>query len=134
MPLTPATLPRHELIGLTVRVAAASNPDLVGIEGEVVMETTRTLTIESREASPDADGRTESGEGERVRPARNGVPRADRAGRAREKTVPKAGATFEFELPAETDADEAAVVTVEGDRLVARPARRTERTGDSKWR
>jgi len=94
MPLTPATLTRHELIGLPVRVAAASNPDLVGIEGEVVMETTQMLSV---------------GRGERV------------------WQVPKADATFAFDIDGET-------VTVEGDRLVARPARRTERTGDSKWR
>jgi len=112
MPLTPATLPRHELIGLDVAVAAASNPDLVGISGRVVEETTKTLSVE---------------DSERVWPARNEVPRGDRAGKAREWQVPKADATFEFDLDGQT-------VTVEGERLEARPARRTERTGDSKWR
>ncbi|AQL43551.1 ribonuclease P [Halorientalis sp. IM1011] len=97
MPLTPATLTRHELIGRPVRVVAASNPDLVGIAGEVVMETTRTLSIEGSTA-------------ERV------------------WQVPKGDATFEFDLPG------GETVTVEGEQLVARPARRTERTGDSKWR
>jgi ribonuclease P protein subunit POP4 len=96
MALTPATLTRHELIGLPVRVAAASNPDLVGIAGEVVGETTRTLSVEGSES--------------------------------RVRQVPKADATFAFTL------DDGETVTVEGDRLVARPARRTERTGDSKWR
>ncbi|MDG5775727.1 ribonuclease P protein component 1 [Haloarculaceae archaeon H-GB2-1] len=94
MPLTPETLPRHELIGLDVTVAAASNPDVIGIEGKVVTETTRTLGIEG----------------------------ADRVWH-----VPKDDATFEFALPS-------GVVTVDGSRLVARPARRTEQTGDSKWR
>jgi len=42
--------------------------------------------------------------------------------------VPKAVATFEFRLPGSS------VVTVEGERLVARPARRTEHTGDTQWR
>ncbi|MEF8807476.1 ribonuclease P protein component 1 [Natronomonas sp.] len=42
------------------------------------------------------------------------------------KQVPKADATFRFEL------DDTAVV-VEGDRLVARPARRTELKGGSLW-
>ena len=102
MPLTSATLPRHELIGLPVRVAAASNPDLVGVAGEVVMETTRTLSIA-----------------------------ATVSGVERVWQVPKADATFEFTL---ADGDDTQVVTVEGERLVARPARRTERTGDSKWR
>ncbi|MFT4891484.1 MAG: ribonuclease P protein subunit POP4, partial [Halobacteriales archaeon] len=45
MPLTPETLPRHELVGLPVRVADAPNPDLVGIEGRVVRETMRTLVV-----------------------------------------------------------------------------------------
>jgi ribonuclease P protein subunit POP4 len=102
MPLTPATLPRHELIGLQVEVATASNADLIGIAGRVVQETTKTLTVE------DTQGGTE-----------------------RVWQVPKGGATFEFRIPADGDTQ---VVTVEGERLESRPARRTERTGDSKWR
>ena len=94
MPLTPETLPRHELVGLDCEVVAASNPDAIGISGTVVMETTQMLTIEG----------------------------ADRVWH-----VPKDSATFAFALPTET-------VLVEGDRLVARPARRTENTGDSLWR
>jgi len=42
--------------------------------------------------------------------------------------VPKADATFVFELPS------GQTVRVEGERLVARPARRTANAGDSKWR
>ena len=95
MPLTPETLPRHELVGLDVEVVAASNPDVVGISGRVVGETTQTLAIEG----------------------------ADRVWH-----VPKDSATFAFTLEADT------VVRVEGERLVARPARRTENTGDSQWR
>jgi ribonuclease P protein subunit POP4 len=97
-----ATLPRHELAGLTVRVAAASNPDLVGIAGEVVDESTNTLLVRS-------------GAGDAV------------------KRVPKAAATFEFRLPDCAGATPA-YVTVDGERLVARPARRTETTGDNTWR
>lgn len=100
--VTPETVVRHELVGLSTRVAAASNADLVGIEGRVVEETTRTLGIESRRSDGDS---------------------------GHEKSVPKAGTTFEFRLPG-PGAD---VVTVEGDRLVARPARRTERGGGSAW-
>jgi len=44
----------------------------------------------------------------------------------RARTVPKRGATFEFALP---DGH----VLVEGNRLVARPARRTETAGGSIW-
>jgi len=46
MPLTPETLPRHELVGLDCEVVAASNPDVIGISGTVVMETTQMLTLE----------------------------------------------------------------------------------------
>jgi ribonuclease P protein subunit POP4 len=95
MAMTPETLPRHELVGLDVEVADATDPSTVGIAGTVVAETTRTLAIEG----------------------------ADRVWH-----VPKAGTTFEFALPA------AGTVSVAGDGLVARPARRTEATGDSKWR
>jgi len=97
MTRTPETLVRHELVGLDARVVAASNPDLLDIDGEVVIETTSTLHIE-------------------------------RADRARAKQVPKAGTTFAFDLP------DGQTVRVEGERLVARPARRTEHTGDSTWR
>ena len=48
--------------------------------------------------------------------------------RDRTRTVPKDAARFEFTLPG------GSVVTVDGDRLVARPARRTEQRGDSPWR
>jgi len=114
---TPETLARHELVGLEVRVVAAANPDLVGVGGTVVGETTNTLRIERDD---------------RAWPARTTRPRdasrEDRADDARETQVPKAAVTFEFAL------DGGQRVRVEGDRLVARPARRTEHTGDSTWR
>ena len=94
MPLTPETLPRHELVGLDCEVVAASNPDVIGISGTVVMETTQMLTLEG----------------------------ADRVWH-----VPKDSATFAFDVDGQT-------VSVEGERLVDRPARRTANAGDSKWR
>ncbi|MEF8784094.1 MAG: ribonuclease P protein component 1 [Haloarculaceae archaeon] len=94
MPLTPETLPRHELVGLDAEVIEASNPDLVGIRGEVVAETKQTL----------------------------GIERGDRVSH-----VPKAGVTFAFTIDGER-------VRVDGERLVARPARRAEQTGNSQWR
>ena len=110
--LTAETLPRHELVGLHVRVADSSDPTLVGCEGEVVSETTNTLVVNV------ADERREG---------------------SRSVRVPKAVATFEFRLDGDcvgrrptTEAD-SEYVTVDGERLVARPARRTERTGDSRW-
>ncbi|WP_251343067.1 ribonuclease P protein component 1 [Haloplanus halophilus] len=127
MPLTPETLPRHELVGLRVRVVESTNPDSVGIGGRVVDETMRTLVIE----------------GDRVR------------------RVPKRGTTFEFALPRTDEAADAekasgttlelpsetagrtgqsagcegvAYVTVDGARLLSRPALRTEKAGVSTWR
>ena len=97
MALDPATLPRHELVGLDCAVVEATDPGLVGIAGEVVRETTNTLGIES-----------------------------SRDGRVRQ--VPKEAATFRFVL------EDGQRVVVEGERLVARPAERTERRGDSIWR
>ncbi|MFC4551977.1 MULTISPECIES: ribonuclease P protein component 1 [Halorussus] len=127
MPLTPENLTRHELIGLPVRVVDAANPSLVGIEGRVVAETQGTLSVES---------------GSRVR------------------QVQKQGSTFEFaitdepadrgnrsgtasELGSETagvragqsgSCEGAAYVTVDGSRLLSRPALRTEKSGESQWR
>jgi ribonuclease P protein subunit POP4 len=105
MSRTPATLSRHEVIGLSARVSDAANADLVGIDGTVVAETTKTLSIEGGE---------------------------------RTWQVPKAGATVAFSLPGgdagDPDVGDAAVVAVEGERLIARPARRTERRGESTWR
>ena len=95
MALTAETLVRHELVGLDVRVVSASNPDVIGVSGEVVTETTRTLGIET-------DGQVSH--------------------------VPKESATFEWTLPS------GEVVRTADERLLARPARRTEQTGDSRWR
>lgn len=44
------------------------------------------------------------------------------------KTVPKTGATITFALPDTADA-----VSVEGDRLIARPARRTQANRGTIW-
>ncbi len=134
MALTPETLPRHELNGLPVRVAESDDPGTVGLEGIVVIETTNTLQIEVRD-----DG------GSRV------------------VQVPKSGSVFEFAITddaadlekgsgttskladsqpdsSESCSDESdragegvAYVTVDGSRLLSRPARRTETNGDSPW-
>ena len=133
MALTPETLPRHELNGLPVRVVESDDDSRVGLEGRVVIETTNTLSIEIR----------------------NG-------GESRVVMVPKSGSTFEFAItddaadfpkesgtmskladtqPAGTEqsdtadsaGEDVAYVTVDGSRLLSRPARRTETSGDSPW-
>jgi ribonuclease P protein subunit POP4 len=129
MALTPETLTRHELVGLHARVVESTNPDAVGISGHVVGETMGTLSVE----------------GDRV------------------WQLPKQGTTFEFalprprtdeaadaakasgtapELPSETASrtgqsagcEDVAYVTVDGARLLSRPALRTEKAGVSTWR
>ena len=92
--MNPTTLPRHELAGLHAEVVESRNADLVGIAGDVVDETMRTLVV---------------------------------AGASGTKQVPKAAATFRFHLNDER-------VIVDGERLIARPARRTETTTPDKWR
>jgi len=110
MPVTPASLVRHELVGLEVSVVAASNPDLLEAQGEVVLETTNTVGITRTDAG------TESAAGD------------DADGSDRVSHVPKDGTTFAFTLPS------GELVEVEGRRLVGRPARRTENTGAHTWR
>lgn len=113
MALTPETLPRHELIGLKVEVVDATSPDYVGISGCVVDETADMLVIEG----------------------------ADRV-----RKVPKRVATFQFVLPDESAESrkgsgtvsepcgkDSAYVTVDGARLLSRPAERTETRGDTLW-
>ncbi|MCU4752884.1 ribonuclease P protein component 1 [Halobacteria archaeon AArc-curdl1] len=146
MALTPETLPRHELNGLPVRVVDSDDADRIGIMGRVVLETTKTLSIELC-VPPEADRW-----------------RCDEAGERRENgdsrvlTVPKSGSVFEFaitdeaagdekslgtaskladtqpaDFPADCAGEDVAYVTVDGSRLLSRPARRTETKGDSPW-
>lgn len=131
MTLTPETLPRHELVGLHARVVESTDPSRVGIEGEVVRETMRTLVLDT-----DRDG-SDSGN------AASGA-----------RQIPKRTTTFEFRLTDEaavsakdagtaskpaggtrqTTGEDVAYVTVDGVALLSRPATRTENGVDSKWR
>lgn len=154
--LTPETLPRHELVGLRVEVVEASDPGMVGIAGRVVSETANTLVIEGR-VGPEA--RCErGGEAAGQEPSREWqVPKAgttfefaltdeaapDReaggtASELRSETAGE-GVAGDDSSPAtgagQSDRCEGvAYVTVDGARLLSRPARRTETGGASKWR
>ncbi|RQG91347.1 ribonuclease P [Natrarchaeobius halalkaliphilus] len=148
MALTPETLPRHELNGLPVRVVESDDPSRVGLEGRVVIETANTLSIEVC-VPPETD-----------RWRDDAVERTD--GESRVVMVPKSGSVFEFAITDDAAGDEkspgtaskladtqpgvhelsttpdgagedAAYVTVDGSRLLSRPARRTETNGDSPW-
>ncbi len=122
MPLSPETLPRHELVGLHVRVAESTDPTRVGIEGRVVRETMRTLVVRSSS-------------GERV------VPKAGSTFEFRLDDTDEAAAGLKAAGTASepvsgethTAGDGAAYVTVDGRLLLSRPARRTETGVDSKW-
>ena len=186
MALTPETLPRHELNGLTVTVVDAANPDLVGIAGRVVVETrgtlhvddgsrvrqvqkqgatfqfvlpgddtktatagpvaARTYTDERSSATPErtddrsgmhpertdeAAGRREATGGASKRESETSAVRRRQSGSPGGSS--DAGADTESALASE-DCEGATYVTVDGARLLSRPARRTETTGDSKWR
>ena len=158
MALTPDTLTRHELNGLPVRVADAANPDLVGISGRVVVETMKTFHVDDGRrvrqvpkegscfefaitnaedaarasvtpAADEAAGAAEASgsvsqlgtETAGVRPGKSGPsapPRSQGRGASHERS---------------DECDDTVYVTVDGARLLSRPAARTERGGDSTW-
>ncbi len=144
MALTPETLPRHELNGLPVRVVESDDPGRVGIEGRVVIETTKTLSIESQDRDrvltvPKSGSvfefaivDTDDAAGDEKSPGTasklaNTQPvddvfadRADDTVGDRDRHDHGAG-------------EGVAYVTVDGSRLLSRPARRTETNGDSPW-
>jgi ribonuclease P protein subunit POP4 len=153
MALTPETLTRHELNGLRVAVADAPNPDLVGICGRVVGETMRTLRVAVGSGDASSDGRDSASA------ATSRVKQVPKRGSTFEFELPFGGDAPECtdeaadaekasgtasKLRSETAGGSeagqsgrcqgAAYVTVDGTRLLSRPALRTEKTGDSLWR
>jgi ribonuclease P protein subunit POP4 len=161
MALTPETLTRHELVGLHVQVVDAPNPDLVGIRGRVVRETMRTLFVERSAATDDAavvDGDRDAADDGEPRvwqvPKRGAtlefaIPSqpADEPARTDEAAGDREAPGTASERPADTAGrrgvagqsrgrEDVAYVTVDGDRLLSRPALRTEHAGagDTTWR
>ena len=156
MALTPETLTRHELNGLRVAVADAPNPDIVGIAGRIIGETMRTLRVavgsgDGRDGVS-TDGRDTSVDESRVKqvpkrgstfefelPSGGDAPTCtDEAADAAK--APGTASELRSETAGVTDAGQSgrcqgvAYVTVDGTRLLSRPALRTEKTGDSLWR
>jgi ribonuclease P protein subunit POP4 len=162
--MTPETLTRHELNGLRVEVVDASNPDYVGIAGRVVVETRGTLHVDdgsrvrqvqkqgatfqfalpgddrktatagpvaARTYTDEAAGRREATGGASKRESETSAVRRRQSGSPGGSS--DAGADTESAQASE-DCEGATYVTVDGARLLSRPARRTETTGDSKWR
>ena len=148
MALTPETLTRHELNGLRVAVADAPNPDLVGICGRVVGETMRTLRV----VVGSDDGRDTSVDESRVKqvpkrgstfefelPPQDTTPgctdeAADAAKASGTASKLRSETAGGFEAGQSGRCQGVAYVTVDGTRLLSRPALRTEKTGDSLWR
>ena len=160
MPLTPETLTRHELIGVPIRVADAPNPDLVGLSGRVVSETMQTFVVatpsgEKRvpkagttfemavvptadQTADDTDEAAAAGVAEATPDTQSGV--RPTAGSPFELGEDTAGVRPRQSWPSGCSAnhrggcENGVYVTVDGSTLCSRPAARTERTGDSKWR
>ncbi|WP_254768878.1 ribonuclease P protein component 1 [Salinilacihabitans rarus] len=153
MALTPETLPRHELNGLPVRVVESDDPGREGIEGRVVVETTNTLSIEVC-APPEAErwrgdetaDQREDCESRVVTVPKSGstfefaitddaADLAKGSGTASElaDTEPAAAPEDRSSTAADSAGEGVAYVTVDGSRLLSRPARRTETRGDSPW-
>ncbi|WP_306058805.1 ribonuclease P protein component 1 [Natronococcus wangiae] len=153
MPLTPETLPRHELNGLPVRVVESDDSARVGLEGRVVIETTNTLSIEVRD---DGESRVvmvpKSGSTFEFAITDDAADSTKESGTASKLADTQPGGTEQSDAPdraggiaagCRDDApprgrrraagEDVAYVTVDGSRLLSRPARRTETNGDSPW-
>ncbi len=48
MPIEPANLVRHELIGMKVKVKKSTNKSQIGLQGTVIDETYNTIKIETK--------------------------------------------------------------------------------------
>ncbi|MFC6824363.1 ribonuclease P protein component 1 [Halopelagius fulvigenes] len=139
MALTPETLTRHELNGLRVEVVDAANPDLVGIAGRIVVETMRTLHVDtgSRVSQVPKQGATLRFEIPSATDPDTGSVRTDEAADAEKAsgTASKLPSETAGGLAGQSDGCQgAAYVTVDGARLLSRPALRTEKAGDTTWR
>ena len=143
MALTPETLTRHELVGLHARVVESTNPDAVGISGRVVSETMRTLVLEGDRvwrlpkqgttfefALPRTD---EAADAEKASGTTSEL-RSDTAGAFAGQSDRPAAETAAASRRDAEDCEGVAYVTVDGTRLLSRPALRTEKAGDSLWR
>jgi len=135
MTLTPETLPRHELVGLPVRVVDSPDRSQVGIAGRVVSETTNTLVIEvvsGTKRVPKGGRRFEfrliDEAAARARSASDAAPASRRRNRK------GAGTASEPDSRGGAPGEDVAYVTVDGDILLSRPALRSENGVESQWR
>ncbi|OLZ40061.1 ribonuclease P [Natrinema saccharevitans] len=153
MALTPETLPRHELNGLPVRVVESDDSSRVGIEGRVVIETTKTLSVEIRDngesrvvmvpksgsvfefaITDDAADLTKgSGTASKLADTQPGATERSAARDRADGDAVSCRGDDPSRDPRHAAGEDVAYVTVDGSRLLSRPARRTETNGDSPW-
>ena len=150
MALTPETIARHELTGLPVRVVESDDPGRIGIEGHVVVETTNTLRIEvesvdgSRVATVPKSGTvfefaiTDDAAGDGKSPGTTSKlanTQPDSTGESDRAGGDAAGCRGDDSSRSRprVAGEGVAYVTVDGSRLLSRPARRSETSGDSPW-
>ncbi|AUX08337.1 ribonuclease P protein subunit POP4 [Halalkaliarchaeum desulfuricum] len=147
--LTPETIAKHELAGLPVRVADASSADSVGIHGRVVRETMRTLVIATDSGEKVVPKRgttfefalvadptrepTDEAAGDRKAPGSASERGSDTAGLFSRQSG-SSGSETDPARSARSEREDVVYVTVDGDRLLSRPAERTENAGVSTWR
>ena len=164
MARTPETIARHELIGLPARVVEAASVDFVGICGRIVSETMQTLVVATEsgdkrvpkadavfelavsEASTDEQGAgVHTNEAAEVDAGDHPASDSHTGGRKDSGSSSKLGEETTGVRPRQSWPSECSAnplggceggvyVTVDGSRLLSRPAERTQRTGDSKWR
>lgn len=147
--LTPETIAKHELTGLPVRVADASSADFVGIRGRVVRETMRTLVVSTDSgenvvpkrgttfefalvADPTREP-TDEAAGDRKAPGSASERGSDTAGLFPRQSG-SSGSETDPASSARSECEDVVYVTVDGERLLSRPAERTENAGVSTWR
>ena len=93
--IAPEDLPYHELIGLNVRVDSSCDPTFNGLSGLVIDETRNTFKIEIKSGKSTL-----------------------------EKTVPKKGSVFVFDLPEGISQNGRISVKLDGNIMLSQPQNR----------
>lgn len=139
---TPATLSRHELAGLPVQVVDSTCESRVGLSGVVRRETAGTLVIATSAGVrqvPKA-GTTfrfalaDEAAGGRRSPGSTSELPFDTAGNSIREAGQSGGPVPDGTATRPGESQDVVSVTVDGARLVGRPAERTEQEADSLWR
>jgi ribonuclease P protein subunit POP4 len=139
---TPATLRRHELAGLPVQVAESTCQSRVGLKGVVRSETAGTLVLETAAGVKQVPktgttfrfALTDEAAGGRRPPGSTSKLPFDTAGPTTRSPGQSKGPVPDGAATRDGESQDVVSVTVDGARLVGRPAERTEQEADSLWR